>query len=64
MTGVATLLSVLARSSELKKHPLKNEAIIQFERLKASLRAKVEHPFRIIKCHWFRENAVQRAAEK
>jgi len=37
---------------ELKKHPRKNKATIQFERLKASLRAKVEHPFRIIKCQF------------
>ena len=33
----------------LKKQPRKNKAIIQFERLKASIRAKVEHPFRLIK---------------
>ncbi len=37
---------------ELKKHPRKNKAAIKFERLKASLRAKVEHPFRIIKCQF------------
>jgi IS5 family transposase len=36
----------------LKQHPRKNKAIIQFEKLKASLRAKVEHPFRIIKCQF------------
>ena len=33
----------------LKQHPRKNKTIIQFERLKASIRAKVEHPFRLIK---------------
>ena len=38
--------------SALKQHPRKNKAIIQFEKLKASLRAKVEHPFRIIKCQF------------
>lgn len=37
---------------ELKQHPRKNKATIKFERLKASLRAKVEHPFRIIKCQF------------
>ena len=37
------------RLKELKKHPHKNKAVIAFERLKASIRAKVEHPFRVIK---------------
>ncbi|WP_429219826.1 IS5 family transposase [Aeromonas veronii] len=37
------------RLKELKKHPRKNGAVIAFERLKSSIRAKVEHPFRIIK---------------
>ncbi len=37
------------RLKELKKHPCKNKAVIAFERLKSSIRAKVEHPFRIIK---------------
>ncbi|HDO1318397.1 IS5 family transposase [Aeromonas veronii] len=37
------------RLKELKKHPRKNKSVIAFERLKSSIRAKVEHPFRIIK---------------
>ena len=37
------------RLKELKKHPRKNKAVIAFERLKSSIHAKVEHPFRIIK---------------
>ncbi|MEN3788682.1 IS5 family transposase [Aeromonas veronii] len=37
------------RLNELKKHPRKNKAVIAFERLKSSIRAKVEHPFRLIK---------------
>ena len=37
------------RLKELKKHPRKNKAVIAFERLKSSIRAKVELPFRIIK---------------
>ncbi|MFM5592503.1 IS5 family transposase [Aeromonas veronii] len=37
------------RLKELKKHPRKNKAVIAFERLKSSIRVKVEHPFRIIK---------------
>ena len=34
----------------LKKHPRKNKTAIKIEYVKASIRAKVEHPFRIIKC--------------
>ena len=34
---------------ELKKPPRKNKAVIAFEKLKSSIRAKVEHPFRLIK---------------
>ena len=33
----------------LKQHPRKNKAAIHIEYMKASIRAKVEHPFRIIK---------------
>ncbi|WP_252166880.1 IS5-like element ISVch5 family transposase [Vibrio cholerae] len=36
----------------LKKHPRKNKVAIHIEYLKASIRAKVEHPFRIIKCQF------------
>ena len=34
----------------LKKHPRINKVSIDIEYIKASIRAKVEHPFRIIKC--------------
>ncbi len=34
---------------ELKKHPRKNKTVIAFEKLKFSIHAKVEHPFRLIK---------------
>ncbi len=37
------------RLKALKKQPRKNKAVIAFERLTSSIRAKVEHPFRIIK---------------
>lgn len=37
---------------ELKQYPRKNKATIQFERLKARLHAKVEHPFRIVKARY------------
>lgn len=36
----------------LKKNPRKNKTAIRIESLKASIRAKVEHPFRIIKCQF------------
>ena len=36
----------------LKQHPRKNKLAIRYEYLKASIRAKVEHPFRIVKCQF------------
>lgn len=36
----------------LKRHPRINRAKLQIEHLKASIRARVEHPFRIIKCQF------------
>jgi IS5 family transposase len=36
----------------LRKHPRINKVILKTEYLKASIRAKVEHPFRIIKCQF------------
>nr|WP_227543349.1 transposase [Klebsiella pneumoniae] len=33
----------------LKQHPRKNKTAINIEYIKASIRARVEHPFRIIK---------------
>jgi transposase, IS5 family len=41
-----------SKLKELKKHPRKNKAVIAFEKLKSSIRAKVEHPFRLIKCQF------------
>ncbi len=46
---VNTISIHLGKLKELKKHPRKNKAVIAFERLKSSVRAKVEHPFRLIK---------------
>nr|ASJ78797.1 IS5 transposase [Escherichia coli] len=37
----------------LKQHPRKNKTAINIEYMKASIRAKVEHPFRIIKRQFF-----------
>ncbi len=39
----------LGKLKELKKHPRKNKRVIAFEKLKSSIRAKIEHPFRLIK---------------
>ncbi len=36
----------------LKQHPRINKVLINIEYMKASVRAKVEHPFRIIKCQF------------
>lgn len=38
-----------SKLKELKKHPRKNKVIIAFEKPKSSIRAKVDHPFRLIK---------------
>jgi len=35
-----------------KKHPRINNVMINIEYMKANVRAKVEHPFRIIKCQF------------
>jgi IS5 family transposase len=45
----------------LKQHPRKNKTAINIEYMKASIRAKVEHPFRIIKRQQFRlrESQIQ-----
>jgi IS5 family transposase len=36
----------------LKRHPEDNKNQIRLEKVKASIRAKVEHPFRVIKCQF------------
>ncbi len=48
----------------LKKHPIKNKQPIQTEYIKASIRAKVEHPFRIIKCQFGFRKAIYRGLAK
>ena len=37
---------------KLKRHPRLNKSAITLEKMKATVRAKVEHPFRIIKCQF------------
>ena len=48
----------------LKKHPRINKHKIRTEYLKASIRAKVEHPFRIIKCQFGFVKARYRGLQK
>lgn len=49
---------------ELKKHPRINKVQLKTEYLKASIRAKVEHPFRIIKCQFGFTKARYRGLKK
>ncbi|MDX2424031.1 MAG: transposase, partial [Amphritea sp.] len=48
----------------LKKHPRINKQPIRTEYLKASIRAKVEHPFRIIKRQFGFRKAIYRGLAK
>lgn len=48
----------------LKKHPRINKIPINIEYIKASIRAKVEHPFRIIKCQFGFTKARYRGLRK
>jgi len=46
------------------KHPRKNKQPIQTEYVKANIRAKVEHPFRILKCQFGFRKAIYRGLAK
>ena len=48
----------------LKRHPRINKQSINIEFMKASIRAKVEHPFRIIKCQFGFIKARYRGLQK
>jgi transposase, IS5 family len=48
----------------LKKHSRINKQPIRTEYIKASIRAKVEHPFRIIKCQFSFRRAIYRGLAK
>lgn len=48
----------------LKKHPRKNKVALGIEKFKASIRAKVEHSFRIIKCQFGFVKARYRGMKK
>ncbi|RDE24364.1 IS5 family transposase [Motiliproteus coralliicola] len=41
-----------SKVKEPRKHPQINKTLLSIEYMKASIRAKVEHPFRIIKCQF------------
>jgi len=47
-----------------KKHPRLNKQLIGTEYLKASIRAKVEHPFRMLKCQFGFRKAVYKGLSK
>ncbi len=47
-----------------KKHPRLNKQMIQTEYLKASIRAKVEHLFRILKCQFGFRKAIYKGLPK
>lgn len=53
-----------SKVKKLKEHPRKNKKPIKLEYLKASVRAFVEHPFRIIKCQFGFKKARYRGLEK
>jgi hypothetical protein len=52
------------RLKALKQHPRIDKVRIQTEYLKASIRAKVEHPFRIVKCQFGFVKARYRGLKK
>ncbi|MFT4574067.1 MAG: hypothetical protein ACI85E_001272 [Marinomonas primoryensis] len=52
------------QNKNLKKAPRKNKQPIKTEYIKASIRAKVEHPFRIIKCQFGIRKAIYRGLAK
>ncbi|WP_290701018.1 IS5 family transposase [Amphritea sp.] len=53
-----------SKVKQLKEHPRKNKKPIKLEYLKASVRAFVEHPFRIIKCQFGFKKARYKGLEK
>ena len=53
-----------SKVSALKRHPRINKVPISIEYMKASIRAKVEHPFRIIKCQFGFTKARYRGLKK
>ena len=58
------IAEIPSKVKELKKHPRINRVQLNTEYLKASIRAKVEHPFRIIKCQFGFTKARYRGLKK
>lgn len=58
------IAEIPSKVKELKKHPRINKVQLNTEYLKASIRAKVEHPFRIIKCQFGFTKARYRGLKK
>jgi IS5 family transposase len=46
------IAAIPSKVKALKKHPRINKVLLGIEYKKASIRTKVEHPFRIIKCQF------------
>ncbi|MFW1677589.1 IS5 family transposase [Pontibacter sp. JAM-7] len=58
------IAEIPSKVKALKKHPRINKVQLKTEYLKASIRAKVEHPFRIIKCQFGFTKACYRGLKK
>jgi IS5 family transposase len=59
--GAWLIAEIPSKIKNWKKHPRKNKLPIRTEYIKASIRAKVEHPFRIIKCQFGFRKAIYRS---
>lgn len=58
------IAEIPSKVKALKQHPRINKTLLNIEYLKASIRAKVEHPFRIIKCQFGFTKARYRGLKK
>ncbi len=48
--NVVYIVTIPSKVNALKKHPHINKVLLDIKYKKESIRVKVEHPFRIIKC--------------
>tara|TARA_R110001606_G_scaffold12348_2_gene53893 strand:+ start:273 stop:731 length:459 start_codon:yes stop_codon:yes gene_type:complete len=62
--GAWLIAAIPRKIKNWKKHPRKNKQPIRTEYIKASIRAKVEHSFRIIKCQFGFRKANYRGLAK
>jgi IS5 family transposase len=58
------IAEIPSKTRRLKKHPRKNKQSIRTEYIKASIRVKVEIPFRIIMCKFGFRKAIYRGLAK